>query len=235
MTDRDLVGQATILFGASTKPRPRSCCGRRFCSRKHPRVYRILRDEIASVLNGKAPRLEQLDRLPYLSAVLKESMRVLPPVAYGLRRTEEIDFDLGGIEVRSGDWVVFCNYLTHVMPQLYPYPKRFLPERWFSIDPSQYEYLPFIAWFCWCIGKPLAMMTMKLSLVTAVQKWRWQVQPDAHIDQRVRVTMRPMGRLADDACAAGWQFSLRNRERQHFADGRNERNDSDAGHRTGNS
>jgi cytochrome P450 len=142
------------------------------------------------VLHGNAPRVEQLDCLPYLSAVLKESMRLLPPVAYGLRRAT-IDFDLSGVPVHSGDWVIFSNYLTHMNPEIYPYPKRFLPERWFAIEPSQYEYLPFSAGPRWCIGKPLAMMTMKLSLAVALQKWRWQVQPQARIDQRVRVTMRP--------------------------------------------
>ena len=102
-----------------------------------------------------------------------------------------MDADISGISANRFDWVLLSQFLTHRIPELYPEPARFIPERWFSFEPNQYEYFPFSAGPRWCIGKPLATMTLKLSLSMILQRWRLQMQPGARIDRFVRVTMRP--------------------------------------------
>lgn len=190
MTDADLLGQATILFGASYETQSKVMTWTSLLLAQHPNVQRRLMEELDTVLGGRPPSIEQLESLPYLEAVLNESMRILPPVPYTLRRSK-VEMDMLGIPVQAGDWVVLSHYITHRCPNLYPQPRRFLPERWFTIKPSQYEYLPFSAGPRWCIGRPMAMNMMKLTLAMAMQRFRWQVQPGARIDRMVRVTMSP--------------------------------------------
>jgi cytochrome P450 len=190
MTDTDLLGQATILFAASYETQANALTWTLFLLSQHPEVLRNLCDELWHVLNWSAPKLEDLDRLPYLETVLKESMRILPPVPFTIRIAAR-ETELGGIPLRPRDRVICSHFITHHLPELYDEPERFRPERWFSIEPNQYEYLPFSAGPRWCIGKNLAMAMMKIVLARLVQKWRFAMMPNARIDRYVSVTMGP--------------------------------------------
>ena len=77
------------------------------------------------------------------------------------------------------------------MPELYPEPERFRPERWQSIDPGQYEYLPFSAGPRACIGAIFATQFLKISLALMLQRFRFSVVPGTRIDRVVRITMQP--------------------------------------------
>ncbi len=190
MTDADLLGQATILFSVSYETEAKAMIWSMLLMAQHPAVARRVSEEVDSVMGDGPPTVEQLERLPYLDAVIKESMRLLPPVPYLLRRATR-NASLCGIPVRRGDWLVVSTYITHRMSHLFPEPGRFLPERWFTIKPSQFEYLPFGAGPRWCIGKQLAMTTLKLTLAMMVQRWSWQAVPGSRVDRLVRVTLGP--------------------------------------------
>jgi cytochrome P450 len=190
LTDADLMGQATILFGASYETQSKAMTWTSLLLAQHPRIQHRLLTELDTQLRGRTPTLKQLERLPYLEAVLNESMRLLPPVPYTLRRST-VDMDMLGIPVQRGDWIVLSHFITHRCPTLYPQPRRFQPERWSFINPNQYEFIPFIAGPRWCIGKPLAMTMMKLVLAMVMQRFRLQVPAGARIDRVVRVTMSP--------------------------------------------
>jgi cytochrome P450 len=190
MTDADLLGQATILFAASYETQANALTWTLFLLSQHPQILANLCDELWHVLQWAAPRLVDMDRLPYLDAVLKESMRILPAVPFTIRIVSR-ETELGGISLRPRDRVICSHFITHHLPELYEEPERFRPDRWFSIDPNQYEYLPFSAGPRWCIGKNLAMAMMKIVLARIVQKWRFTMAPNARIDRYVSVTMGP--------------------------------------------
>ena len=85
--------------------------------------------------------------------------------------------------------VVFSQFITHHLPELFSEPYRFRPERWESIDPSPYAYLPFAAGPKMCIGATLAMMTIRLTISTVWQRVRLAVMPGANINGKVTSTM----------------------------------------------
>jgi len=207
MTDADLLGQATILFAASYETQANALTWTLFLLAQHPEVLANLCDELWHVLQWSAPGLEDIDRLPYLEAVLKESMRILPPVPFTIRIVSQ-ETELGGIPLRPRDRVICSHFITHHLPELYEEPERFRPERWFSIDPNQYEYLPFSAGPRWCIGKNLAMAMMKVVLAQLVQKWRFTMAPDARIDRYVSVTMGPKHGMPMVLAAQDRRFEL---------------------------
>lgn len=190
MTDKELVGQSTILFGASYETTASTLTWTLFLLAQHPEVVRELMKELFSVLRGDPPSPEQLAQLVYLEWVIKESMRILPPVPFTIRASTTAA-QIGPFEVPNGSRVICSHYLTHHLPEIYPEPNRFRPARWRDLDPTQYEYMPFSAGPRACIGAIFAMQVLKISLALMLQKFWFQVVPGSRIDRAVRITMVP--------------------------------------------
>ena len=190
MTDKDLIGQAAVLFAASYENVGNSLTWTLFLLAQHPRVLARLQEELEQTLKGEAPTSAQLDHLPFLDAVIKESMRVLAPVPY-LVRAVDCPTGLGGIPLHKGDRIFCSPYFTHHMPELFPEPERFLPQRWSNIQPGAYDYLPFGAGPRFCVGYAFAMTEIKIALAMILQRWRLSVLPGARINRAVKVMMYP--------------------------------------------
>src|SRR5262249_13141689 len=123
MSDTALLGQATILFAASYETQANSMTWTLFLLAQHPRVMMDLLDELRGELNGQPPTVEQLDRLPLLDAVVKESMRILPTVPYTIRAVTR-PCELGGVPLNVEDGVICSHYVTHHMPEIFASPER---------------------------------------------------------------------------------------------------------------
>lgn len=190
MDDADLVGQATILFLASFETQTNALAWTLYLLAQHPQVMADLHDELETELHGQPPTIAQFSKLPLLDAVLKESMRILPPVPYTLRKVGEPTV-LGDFPLTPGCRVICSHYITHHLPELYEQPERFDPRRWETIKPGPYEYLPFSAGPRYCTGATLATTTMKIILAMVLQKWRLAMVPGARIDRAVKITMFP--------------------------------------------
>ncbi len=190
MTDEELIGQTNILFGAAHVTTSDALSWTLFLLAQHPAALTALLDELRGTLRGEAPSMAQLEQLPWLDCVLKESLRILPPPVYNCRLTTE-PVELGPYRLPQGSTVAFSHYITHHMPELYAQPEAFRPERWRTITPAPYAYIPFGAGPRMCIGEPFAMMTMKLVLSLVVQRFRFTVTPGARIDRKVTVTLSP--------------------------------------------
>jgi cytochrome P450 len=190
MTDTELVGQAAILFGASFETTASTLTWTLFLLAQHPTVMHQLMDELDAVLGGAPPTQDQLTQLSFLECVIKESMRILPPVPFTIRATTH-GTAIGPYNVPNGSRVICSHYLTHHMPEIYPEPERFQPERWRSIDPTQFEYMPFSAGPRACIGAMFALQVLKISLALILQKFRLAVVPGTRVDRIVQITMVP--------------------------------------------
>jgi cytochrome P450 len=151
---------------------------------------RELIGEFDRVLAGAAPTREQLAELSFLDCVIKESMRILPPVPFTIRATED-DLAMGPLLLRHGTRVICSHHITHHLSDLYPEPEQFRPNRWQEINPTQYEYMPFSAGPRACIGAMFAFQVMKISLSMMLQKFRFNVVPNTRIDRVVRIKMNP--------------------------------------------
>src|SRR5438874_747781 len=191
MTDMELVGQATILFGASFETTASTLTWTVFLLAQHPGIMRELMDELDRVLGGDAPTREQLPQLSFLDRVIKESMRILPPVPFTIRAADEDQIPMGSLMLSHGARVICSHFLTHHLAEIYSEPERFRPDRWREVDPTQYEYLPFSAGPRACVGAMFAIQVLKISLAIILQKFRFAIVPDAQIDRVVRITMNP--------------------------------------------
>jgi cytochrome P450 len=188
MTDAELIGQTAILFGAAHLTTANTLTWTLFLLAQHPQVASALAAELREVLSGAAPTLEQLEHLPLLDRVIKESMRLLPASAYSQRLSAE-PTDLGPLRLAKGTAVIFSQIITHHMPELFPAPQCFRPERWESIAPSPYVYFPFAAGPRKCVGAGLALMILKITLSAIVQRCHVSVEPGAAVNGNVTFTM----------------------------------------------
>ncbi|HKT00330.1 MAG TPA: cytochrome P450 [Rugosimonospora sp.] len=203
LTDEELVGQTTFLFMAGHATAASALTWTLLLLCTHPGILRDVVDE----LTGTPPEVSALPRLPLLDRVVKESLRLLPPVMWWSKVAAQ-PVRLGPYELGAGAHVVFSSYVTHRLPDLYPRPNTFWPDRWLSCEPTPYEYLPFSAGPRTCLGAGFAMLETKLILAQLLQHWRPELRPGSRIDRGglmvsqpkhgLPVTLaRPVGRAPD--------------------------------------
>jgi len=109
-------------------------------------------------------------RLPYLTAVCKETLRLYPVNLSGFPRLVKKPMKLMGYELEPGTVLIPSIYLAHQREDIYPNPKQFRPERFLERQFSPYEYLPFGGGNRRCIGMAFAQFEMKLVLATIMSK-----------------------------------------------------------------
>jgi cytochrome P450 len=181
LTDDELIGETSFLFMAGHATTASALTWTLFLLYAVPSVLRELLDEIDGTLHGGTPDVGQLAELPLLDRVIKESLRLLPPVTWW-SRVSTAPFELGPYHLAKGTHVAYSAYITHRLPQLYPRPTRFLPERWLTNNPGPYEYLPFSAGPRMCLGSTFTMVEMKLVLAILLQRWRLALKPGCRVD-----------------------------------------------------
>jgi cytochrome P450 len=123
---------------------------------RHPGKLARLRDE---VLAGEGDE--------YMDAVVKETLRLCPPVPVVVRRLLE-PMGLAGYELPAGTIVAPCVYLIHRDPEIYPHPRRFLPERFLDRAPGTYTWIPFGGGVRRCLAASFAELEMKRVIRTVL-------------------------------------------------------------------
>ncbi|NDJ52412.1 MAG: cytochrome P450 [Chloroflexi bacterium] len=186
----EIMGHATVIFGAGHETTASALVWTLFLLSQHPQVAADLVDELEGALQGSAPQLDQLDQLPLLDRVVNESMRVIPPVPLN-SRTVAHHTELGGYPMHPGLQVIVSIYHTHHMPDVFPEPERFIPERWETIKPGPYTYNPFSAGPRMCIGAKFALMELKVILAMLLQRYRFEFAGGVSIDRYAGITMTP--------------------------------------------
>ncbi len=141
---------------------------------QHPEVEKRVRHELRRVLGNRRARYEDVAALKYTEQVVKEAMRVLPPV-WALVRKLTRDIRLGGFPMPKGSTLLFSQWVTHRDPALFVEPSFFDPERWSSErihSIPKFAYFPFGAGPRACIGNHFAMMELVLVIATILQRSR---------------------------------------------------------------
>ncbi len=134
-----------------------------------PEVKQKLLEELAPL--GESPDPEEIVKLPYLSAVIKESLRIYPVGMLTLPRVAQKRTEVLGYEIEPGQIVAASIYLTHQREDIYPDPKVFRPERFLEREFSPYEFITFGGGQRACIGQAMAQFEMKLALATILTNY----------------------------------------------------------------
>jgi cytochrome P450 len=192
--DTTIVGLMPQLFGAVFETCQNALIWTLVLLAQHPRVAGELLDELQTGLADAAPTLSGITDLPWLDAVIKESMRIMPPAPMQARVAQQ-DTSIAGNPVPKGSRILLSSFVTNRMPERYPQPERFWPERWASINPTPYEYLVFSAGPRNCPGYLLGMAMVKVAVAAILLRYRIEFPPNTRVDYIARPGLRPRGKV----------------------------------------
>jgi cytochrome P450 len=190
-----IIGHVPLLFGAAYETCQNAVIWTLILLDQHPIIARSLMEELTEDAGDEMPAFDAIMQLPWLNAVIKESMRILPPVPHQVRVAQH-DTYLHGYPVRENTRVGLSAILTNRDPDLYPEPKRFKPERWISIAPSPYEYAVFSAGPRGCPGYYFGLCMVKVAIAAIYTSYRLALMPNTKVDYKVRIMMSPRDRVA---------------------------------------
>jgi cytochrome P450 len=125
-----------------------------------------IREEISTL--GPDFSASQLTKLPYLSAVCNEALRIYPPVPFVLRRVVK-PFSLRGVSLDPGDNIAVAMVLLHRNPDVWDEPAVFNPDRFIDKKYSLYDFAPYGGGVRRCIGASFATYAMKIVIGTIFQ------------------------------------------------------------------
>lgn len=164
---------------------------------RHPAAAARVASELRAVLGHRAPGPADLPRLPYLDAVVRETLRLYPP-AWIVGRRAAADYALLGYRFAAGSFCVLSQWVVHRRPDLWPRAREFVPERWLpegrqGRPASPYAYFPFGAGPRSCVGMGFALQEAKLVLAVVLRRWRVQPLGAGEPALTAAVTLRPRG------------------------------------------
>jgi cytochrome P450 len=188
---REIIGGLlTFMFGAAFETCQNALAWTLVLLAQHPKVVAALTEEIDSAACSEPHSVDKIDTLPLLDGVIKEGMRLFPPVPLLFRRSL-MEVELGGARIPAGMRVLISAYLINRDPELYEAPNRFKPERWCSLDRSPYQYPVFGSGSRMCPGVTFGNQMVKIALAAILSSYRVEIAPRARIDHRAAITLTP--------------------------------------------
>jgi cytochrome P450 len=202
MTTSQLRDEAITLFLAGHETTSNALSWAWLLLARDPASFERLWAESADVEIGATATGAVLDRLPFATAVLNESMRRYPP-AWAIARRALEPHAAGGFELPSGAVTVVSPWLLHHDPRWWKDPDAFAPERWAEPDPDRPRaaFLPFGAGPRMCVGEPFARLEAVLLLALIARRWRFEADPALRVGLQPAITLRPRGGIPMRAVA----------------------------------
>lgn len=166
---------------------------------KYPHVQHTLRREIEDALGAKVlDTFEQTRQLPYLDALINETMRLKPVAPINILEANR-PINIGGLIFRKGESAVVLTRALAMGEADYPDAALFKPERWLKDDGQRgvanpRSFMPFGSGPRLCPGRSLALLEMKTVLAMVVR--HFEVTPGAPLEkvtERLEFTMYPRG------------------------------------------
>ncbi|XP_031250777.1 cytochrome P450 71A26-like isoform X1 [Pistacia vera] len=154
---------------------------------RKPGVMKVLQNEVRGIVNGKEIiKKEDLDKMHYLKAVLKETLRLHPPIPLLVPRESTKDVKIKNYDISAGTTVITNAWAIGRDPNIWDKPEEFRPERFLnnSIDfkGHDFELIPFGAGRRGCPGVLFAMSTNEIVLANLVNKFDWSLPFGARVE-----------------------------------------------------
>lgn len=150
------------------------------------------RAEVAEVLGDRTVATPaDLARLPFLRAVIDETMRLYPPAAF-IARTAQAEDRICGRVVHPGDTMMLPFYALHRHRLYWEEPDAFRPDRFLDRKPARFTYLPFSDGPRICIGAGFALMEAQIVLATLLRRFSFEAVGQVP-KPRLVITLRPEG------------------------------------------
>jgi cytochrome P450 len=159
---------------------------------RNAHVMTRLQREIDIVLGEEVPTYKKLGQLKYLDQVIKESLRLYPPIHAGMR-IAATDLTFQNYHIPAGTRLMYSIYLSHRQEEYWPQPKRFDPERF---GPEQNRsrtpltYVPFGGGPRNCIGAAFGLVEAKVVLARIFQQYELKLT-QSRVQPHMGATLEP--------------------------------------------
>lgn len=164
-----------------------------YYSLTEPSIKNRLSEELKTIKSAES--LEEILKLPFLSAVCQEALRIHPVVPL-IMRTLNQNFEIESKQIKAGESIALSITLLHSHPETWENPEDFNPDRFLSKTYSPYEYAPFGGGVRRCLGASFALFEMKIILATILLHTRLGIIPDKNITPRLYgLTMGPRKKI----------------------------------------
>jgi cytochrome P450 len=195
MGDEQLVDNLLTFYLAGHETTAKALTWTLYLLARSPEWTAALEEEIARVTGGATIRSEHVAGLVKVQQVLKESMRLYPPVPM-MSRQAIADATIDGHAIRAGTSILLPIYAIHRHAKRWERPDEFDPTRFSPENEtaiSRYQYMPFGAGPRVCIGMPFAMMEAAVILATFLRSARFALARDTEPMPIASVTLVPKG------------------------------------------
>ena len=193
MSPRQLRDETMTLFLAGHETTALTLSWTWYLLSQNPAAEARLHEELRGVLGDRPPGVADLERLPYLSAVISEVLRMYPP-AYIMARTSIAPSSFGGYDFPVGSTMMVSQWVMHRDARYFDDPDSFRPERWLD---GLADRLPAGAYFPFgdgprrCIGQGFALLESALVIGALAQRFRFKLVPGTTVAPEPLVTLRP--------------------------------------------
>ncbi|MCG8591408.1 MAG: cytochrome P450, partial [Proteobacteria bacterium] len=188
-----LIDQMITLLVAGHETTAMALCWSFHLLGQHPEASARLREEADAVLGDTAPDAAAVERLEFATRVVKESLRLYPPI-WAIPRQAKSEDAIGGYRVPRRTMVTLSPWLTHRHPEFWDEPLAFDPDR-FSEERSRerprHAYFPFGAGGRSCVGEDFAMLEATLALAMTVHRFDVRPVTDHPMIPDPILTLRP--------------------------------------------
>ncbi len=198
MSERQVRDELMTLIGAGNDTTTLTLCYTWYLLAQHPEVEARLLTELDEVLGGRPPEVADVPRLTYTEKVIKEAIRLFPPIWAFVREAIEA-FDIGGYHLPARTNFVLPPWIVHRDPRFFDQPDEFRPERWtekFEDQIPKFAYFPFGGGQRTCIGASFAKMQISLMLATMVQRFKCRLARGFELKLRPTITLQPQNGIA---------------------------------------
>jgi cytochrome P450 len=192
LTDRQLRDQITTMLFAGHETTALALAWSWHLLAQNPGVDAWLQAELDAALGGRTPTVADVPRLGAVTQVVKEAMRLYPPV-YAFGRDAIRDTRIGGHAIKAGTSMIISPWVIHRDPRVFADPLTFRPDRWtpeFERALPKFGYVPFGGGARMCMGKGFAMIEAVLILATLRQAGRLEAVPGNSVELWPTFTLR---------------------------------------------
>jgi cytochrome P450 len=191
--DAAVRNEAAVIFMAGYETTANSLAWTWYLLSQAPEIEGRLHAELAHVLRGRPPTLEDVSKLAYTRAVFEEAIRLYPPVPV-LARQALRNERIRGRRIPAGSLVMVVPWLLHRHRKYWERPDHFLPDRFLPQNAGRlvrHAYIPFSTGPRICAGAAFGLTEAILCIATLAQRARLRLAPDAVVAPVCRLTLRP--------------------------------------------
>uniref|UniRef100_A0A8C2KS18 Cytochrome P450 family 27 subfamily A member 1 n=1 Tax=Cyprinus carpio TaxID=7962 RepID=A0A8C2KS18_CYPCA len=185
MSSKDVYGSISELLLAGVDTTSNTMLWALYLLSRDPEAQEALYQDVTRVLKGdRIPTAQEVNSMPYLKAVIKETLRMYPVVPMNSRLISESDIVIGGHFFPKETSFGLCHFAMSHDEKIFPEPRKFKPDRWLRdgrTRPNPFGSIPFGFGVRGCVGRRIAELEMHLGLARLIKLF--EIRPDPTVGE----------------------------------------------------